>query len=341
MVSSRSRFTYPYRSTRCQTATGPLNRGVFRVAGQDASNRWSTVPSLGYQDFMTKAASSSYISRIRAALPSLHPSERRLADTILSFPGEIASYSATELALLANVSNATVTRFVRRLGYESFDQARQAARAAQQTGAAVFRVSVPDQGPESALMAQIAQGRQNVESSFAAITLAEIDELAESILKAERVWILGFRTSQAFALYLGTQIGQIVPNVTLLPQVGQTLAESLSSISAKDVVIVFALRRTVRELPALCRELRLSPALTALVSDVPPDPGEDSSLLETELAPRWRLRIQTAAPGPLFNHNAVLMLCHILATRTLERSGLAGRKRLLMIEGLHDSLDEF
>jgi DNA-binding MurR/RpiR family transcriptional regulator len=290
---------------------------------------------------MTKAPPSSYIARIRAALPSLHPSERRLADTILSFPGEIGSYTATELAVLANVSNATVTRFVRRLGYENFDQARQAARAAQQTGAAVFRVSTPDKGPEAALMAQIAQGRQNVESSFAAITLAEIDALADSLLKAGRVWIIGFRTSQAFALYLGAQIGQIVPNVTVLPQAGQTLAESLSSISAKDVVIVFALRRTVRQLPALCRELRLSPASAALISDVPPEPGEDSSLLETELAPRWRLRVQTAAPGPLFNHSAVVMLCHILATRALERSGLAGRKRLLMIEGLHDSLDEF
>lgn len=290
---------------------------------------------------MSKTSSGSYIARIRAALPSLHPTERRLADTILSFPGEIASYSATELALLANVSNATVTRFVRRLGYENFDQARQAARTAQQTGAAVFRVSAPDQGPEAALMAQIAQGRQNVENSFAAISLAEIDDLADTILKAGRVWIIGFRTSQAFALYLGAQIGQIVPNVAVLPHAGQTLAESLSSICAKDVVVVFALRRTVRQLPALCRELRQSPALAALISDVAPQPGEDSSPLEAELSPRWRLRVQTTAPGPLFNHAAVLTLCHILATRALERSGQAGRKRLLTIESLHDSLDEF
>jgi len=289
---------------------------------------------------MTHAMSGSYIARIRGALPLLHPSERRLADTILSFPGEIASYSATELAQLANVSNATVTRFVRRLGYDSFDQARQAARATQQTGAAVFRVSASDQGPEAALMAQIAQGRQNVENSFAAISLAEIDDLADAVLKAGRVWVIGFRTAQAFAIYLGAQIGQIVPNVTVLPQAGQTLAESVGSIAAEDVVIVFALRRAVRQLPALCRELRLCPARAALVSDVGPQQGADGSPFEVELAPQWRLRVQTTAPGPLFNHAAVLTLCHILATRVLERSGQAGRKRLLAIEALHDSLDE-
>jgi DNA-binding MurR/RpiR family transcriptional regulator len=289
---------------------------------------------------MTPIISGSYIARIRAALPSLHPSERRLADTILNFPGEIASYSATELAQLANVSNATVTRFVRRLGYDSFDQARQAARATQQAGAAVFRVSASDQGPEGALMAQIAQGRQNVENSFAAISLAEIDDLADAILQAGRVWIIGFRTAQAFAVYLCAQIGQIVPNVTVLPQAGQTLAESLGSIAKDDVVIVFALRRTVRQLPALCRELGNGPARTALISDETPRQGPEPSPVAAELSAQWRFVVQTTAPGPLFNHAAVLTLCHILATRVLERSGLAGRKRLLAIEALHDSLDE-
>lgn len=290
---------------------------------------------------MTHAMSGSYIARIRESLPSLHPSERRLADTILSFPGEIASYSATELAQLANVSNATVTRFVRRLGYENFDQARQAARAAQQTGAAVFRVTASEKGPEAALLTQITQGRLNVENSFTTISQAEIDDLADALAQAGRVWIVGFRTAHAFSIYLGAQIGQILPNVTVLPQAGQTLAESIASIRAGDVVVVFALRRTVRDLPALCREFSASPARSALVTDILPETGTDASPIEAALAPAWRMRLQTHAPGPLFNHAAVLTLCHVLATRILERAGAEGRKRLLAIEALHDSLQEF
>jgi len=77
-----------------------------------------------------------------------------------------------------------------------------------------------------------------------------------------------------------------------------------------------------------------------LISDVLPQAGGDVPSIETELLPKWRLRVQTAAPGPLFNHAAVLTLCHVLATRVLERSGSAGRKRLLAIEALHDSMDE-
>lgn len=285
---------------------------------------------------MADDLTGSYITRIRTALPTLHPSERKLAETILSFPGEIASYSATELARLANVSNATVTRFVRRLGYDSFDQARQAARVAQQAGAAVFRTPVDADGPEAALAAQIAQGRLNVENSFAALSLAEMDALADAMLGAGRVWVLGFRTAQAFAVYLGAQLGQVLPNVTLLPQAGQTLAESLCSIAPGDVVLVFGLRRTVRPFGAVCRELGKTPARCALITDIAPGQGTDSAAL----APEWQMRVQTTAPGLLFNHAAVLALCHLLATRVLERSGPAGRKRLLAVETLHDSLDE-
>lgn len=46
----------------------------------------------------------------------LPATERRLAEFVLDFPGDLASYTGAELAELASVSKATVSRFVRRLG---------------------------------------------------------------------------------------------------------------------------------------------------------------------------------------------------------------------------------
>ena len=37
------------------------------------------------------------------------------------------------------------------------------------------------------------------------------------------------------------------------------------------------------------------------------------------------LRCQTLAPGLLFNHVSAMAICHVLATRAIERSGAAGR----------------
>ena len=43
--------------------------------------------------------------------------ERRLADVVLNFPGDLAGYTATELATISEVSNTAGSRFVRRLGF--------------------------------------------------------------------------------------------------------------------------------------------------------------------------------------------------------------------------------
>lgn len=40
---------------------------------------------------MSPGPHSSFVSRVHAALDTFHPSERRLADAILNFLGQIAS----------------------------------------------------------------------------------------------------------------------------------------------------------------------------------------------------------------------------------------------------------
>lgn len=73
-----------------------------------------------------------FLARIRAQLPDLHRAEYKLGCFLLDFPGDLASYDAQELARLCGVSKATVSRFVRRLGFENYDAARRAAREERQ-----------------------------------------------------------------------------------------------------------------------------------------------------------------------------------------------------------------
>ena len=59
-------------------------------------------------------------ARIRKFYDLLPESERRIADFILDFPGEIAAYSATELSQFSGGSKAAMTRLVHRLGFRKF-----------------------------------------------------------------------------------------------------------------------------------------------------------------------------------------------------------------------------
>lgn len=272
-----------------------------------------------------------FLARVRAALPSLHPAERRLGEFLCDFPGELASYNAQELARLANVSKATVSRFVRRLDYANYEEARRHAREEQQTGSRLFMPSLRDPDPESMLTANVEQGKDNLDRTFSAIPLADIDAVANTILSARKTWIIGFRAGHSLADYLRWQLTQAVENVITIPGGGETLGEHLASIDASDCVILFGLRRRIARIEQILDYLGHTKATVVYITD---------EGVEPLARVRWHFRCHTAAGGPLFSHVSVMALCHMLAMRAIDLSGAKGRSRLRQIEMANDSLEE-
>lgn len=70
------------------------------------------------------------LARIRAALPSLAPAERRVADIVLADPAQAAELSISALGKQAETSVATVMRFCRAVGIPNYPQLRLALAAA-------------------------------------------------------------------------------------------------------------------------------------------------------------------------------------------------------------------
>jgi len=272
-----------------------------------------------------------FLARVRQAMPDFHPAERRLGEFLCDFPGELASYSGSELANLAHVSKATVSRFVKRLGYSNYEEARRDARAEKLTGSRLFLSTAADGGAVKSVAAHVAQSVANLHESFASISDTQIDAVVQAMLSARKVWVIGFRSSHAFANYLQWQLTQVIENIVAIPGAGQTLGEHMVSITEKDVVIVFGLRRRVARTDLLLEQVRRSRAQLLYITDegVPFQPGA-----------AWHFRCQSLAPGPLFNHVVVTAVCHLLATRAIEMAAKAGRSRLRGIESLNDELEE-
>lgn len=274
---------------------------------------------------------ASFLTRVRESLSTLNPAERRLGEFVCDFPAELASYSASELAILAQVSNATVSRFVKRLGYENYEAARRHARVEKQSGSRLFLTGSVDSASVQSVEAHVAQGIVNVESTFLGISEGQINAVAQSMLDARKVWVLGFRSSQPFASYLQWQMTQVIESIVALPGAGQTLGESLVSMTGHDTVVVFGLRRRVANMDAILELIGKSGAKMLYITDEGVAPMSSVT---------WHFRCQTLAPGPLFNHMAVMGVCHLLATRAIELAGSAGRARLRRIESFNDGLDE-
>lgn len=264
-------------------------------------------------------------------MPDLHPAEKRLGEFVCDFPGELASYSAQELAALAHVSKATVTRFIQRLGYETYEEARRHARAEKQTGSRLYLTEAADTSTARSMQAHVAQAISNLESTFLSISENQIRAVADAMMAARKVWALGFRSSRPFASYLQWQLTQVIEDIVAIPGAGQTLGEHLVSLREEDVVVFFALRRRIAQVDVILAQIRKSKAKLLYITD-------EGAAFETGAT--WHFQCQTLAPGPLFNHTAVMTLCHLLITRCLEKADVEGRKRLRNIEALNESLEE-
>lgn len=273
----------------------------------------------------------SFLARVRASLPSLHPAERRLGQFLCDFPGELASYSASELAELSQVSKATVSRFIKRLGYDSYEAARRHARAEKQTGSRLFLTAASDAANVRSVQAHVAQSVANLEATFKTVTDAKIDAVIDAILAARKVWVIGFRSSHAFASYLQWQLTQVIEQIVAIPDGGQTLGEHVVSFDSRDLVVVFGLRRRVALTDKLLKSISRSGARLLYITDEGVAPLRGA---------QWHFRCHSMAPGPLFNHVAVIAVCHLLANRAIEKAGSAARARLAGIEALNEALDE-
>jgi RpiR family transcriptional regulator, carbohydrate utilization regulator len=67
---------------------------------------------------------AAVVARIQTLLPTLQPSERRVAEVFLARPGWTTEASSSDVAAVAGVSRATVVRACQRLGFTGYPQLR-------------------------------------------------------------------------------------------------------------------------------------------------------------------------------------------------------------------------
>lgn len=268
------------------------------------------------------------IERIEQIAELLTPSERRLADYLMEFPGNVPTHTAIELAARTAVSNATVTRLFRRLGYVSFNDARREVRQEQLGGSPLLAAEAAT--GSAGLDAFLLEWTGNLRETFARTTDDEITAIAQALNKADRVLFSGYRANDSFARYLRWQLLRVLPNATVIPGGNETVSEHMVGIGKKDVLVCFTLRRTVATARALQEFAVKEGARCLCISDMhTADPGPAT----------WHLRCHTHAAGAFDSHVAVMGMMHILATRVLEQSGKVGRERMARIESTYGKLD--
>ncbi len=283
-----------------------------------------------------KRPPASIESRIAECYDELSEIDQRLADVILSAPGQLAMQTATELASSAQVSKATATRFFQKLGYASYDDARAIARAAQVGGSPLY---LQNRGRKTAgsklddvIQAHLQHEVENMANTYRSLDTQVLSEVVDAIAQAQRVAIIGERHSHTVATMIRRELIQVRSDVMLLPAPGDTIGEYLADLNAKDLAIVIGLRRRVPAVGLATAALADAGVPVVYMSDV--IAGKPARLA------RWVIRCHTDGLM-LFDSKAgmtavVNLICSLVAERLLDRSN----SHLQRVEVLHDSLRE-
>ena len=302
--------------------------------GEDAmtAERDGQNEQLGAQS--TADGSRSLEGRIQTHYSSLPDSERRIADLFLEYPGEIAAYSATELAKMSGGSKAAVTRLVQRLGFASYDEARRAARDAQTWGSPLYLLSreTPTGDFAARIQEQIDQDVRNISLTLEALRADIFGDIVDTICEARRVLVLGYRNSHYLAGYARRQIIEVRGDVYLLPAAGETIAEEIADLTSEDILIVIGFRRRIAEVPRAMAAAHAAGAKVLYVTD-----------WSAESTPHATWTIPCAVRGKdLFDRYASAMsFLHFLSVAIVNRLAAKGRGRLQRIENLHEELHDF
>lgn len=270
--------------------------------------------------------------QLRQLRPDMPPGEGAIADLIMDFPGELAGYSASELAQLAKTSKATFSRFVRRLGFDKFEDLRRLIRAESEAGSPLFltrgggQITMPQ---ASDLQVTIAR---NTSETLAGLDEAQLDRLTARVLSSRQVWIIGYRHGHFLAGYLRWSLAHARPGVHLLPRAGETLGESLVDAGPEDLVILLGMRRTVptaRAAIAYCA--RRGSAIAAF--------ADSTFRISSEIDLSFEIRSRTQ--GSVDEHVTLMTVLHLLIERVIQAGGQDTRARLGRIDDAHAELDEF
>ena len=175
--------------------------------------------------------------RIDRQYAALSPQEQRAADVVLDRLDDLAVYNASEIAELSGVSKATVSRLVRRLGYEDFAQVRAQAKVLRRLGTPIGGAA-PAADPGTARSAHLAAEQHNLLAMLDGLADGRLETAARLLADAADVAVLGRRNSYPVALHLRQQLAQVRGRVGLLPVPGQSLGEDLADLGADDAAIV-------------------------------------------------------------------------------------------------------
>ncbi len=130
--------------------------------------------------------------KIKSLYPSLPNVEKKLADYVLQYTAEVPFKTVYDMASAVGASVASVSRFVRKVGYSSFKDFKvELARDTPSVVREIFGAIAPDDGEEEIVKKVFRGNIQSIEDTLKLLDLDNFIEASRRLSRVERILFFG------------------------------------------------------------------------------------------------------------------------------------------------------
>ncbi|MEM6487968.1 MAG: MurR/RpiR family transcriptional regulator [Pseudomonadota bacterium] len=299
---------------------------VTRTQGTDPGTDTGTAPGTDPGDAPSSA--EAVLALIEARFDSFSPQLRLAARFIADAPREVGVQSMRALAGRAEVHPNTLVRLAQTLGFDGFDSLRERFRDFVVTeGMGGFRDradrlgAMAAEGGTAAVLAGMAEATAaNVETAWRRADPALLDRVADAILGARRVYVLGMGSAYSLAHQFWYVARMALDHMVPIPRHGSQPIDDLATLTDDDVVLALTFQPYRAETMAAVRHAREAGATVIGISDSATAPL--AGLAQLYLA------VPTSTPQFFQSHAAVTALLEGILAVTVARAGPAAAEAI-------------
>ena len=193
----------------------------------------------------------SLLSKIEQDYPKLSKSHKKIADFILNNYQKAAFFTAAKLGEVTDISESTVVRFATYMGFEGYPEFQEALQEnikGKLTTLQRMEVSSLKMVNEDILTKVLSDDRAAIKETLSMVSSEKFYSAAEKINNAEKIYILGVRSSAPLANFMYFYFKMVYENVVLIDGAAASeIFEDIFKITKNDVCIAISFPRYSRQ----------------------------------------------------------------------------------------------
>lgn len=212
----------------------------------------------------------SLFKRLSARRGQLSARKAAIASFILNNYRKVAFMTSTELASHVGVNESTVIRFASSLGYKGYPALRRHLYDVieeELTTTESIKREVGDSGVDDDLRMVVEKEIANLTQLIKSGIPENLDKVAQELIAAKRVFILGLRASAGLAHLLGYSLAKVHDDVVVLTQGGSSAIDAFRFFPKPSLILAIGFPRYPRETVELMSVAKREGIRTIAITD--------------------------------------------------------------------------